>query len=166
MANLIVSDIDGVIANCEHRLQWAKAKLYDDFYSRVSGDEIIPDGVNLLRRLTLSSESGEDELVFLTGRRDTCRSDTVHWLSKKFVYPYSALYMRKDGDHREPYIVKKELYDEIIRMYESRNMSFDHIFYIDDDPENVKMICDNDENVTGLVYGTKRLSKEEDEGEN
>ena len=73
MANLIISDIDGVIANCEHRLWYAKEKFYDSFYERVGGDSVIEDGVELLRQLTKDSNS---MLIFLSGRRESCREDT------------------------------------------------------------------------------------------
>ena len=158
--NLVVSDIDGVIANCEHRLSWAKAKLYGEFYSRVGMDEPIPDGINLIRRLTLSSEAGDDMLVFLTGRREECREETIHWLNRHFNYPYDALYMRPEGNHRKARELKKELYAEIVRMYQNRGLSFDHVFYIDDDPDNVQAICDGDEHVTGLTFGIKRMKEE------
>ena len=159
MSNLVVCDIDGVIADCSHRLSWAEAKMYDDFYARVSGDEPISDGITLLLKLAAHLDSG-DRIVFLTGRREDCRQDTMDWLRKNFCYSYEAIYMRRKGDHREPYIVKKELYAEIIRMFESRNIIFDHIYFIDDDPENVKAVCEGDDFVTGLTFGINRLKEE------
>lgn len=163
MANLIVSDIDGVIANCEHRLWLAEAKLYDGFYEKVGDDTPISDGINLLRRLTSGNDAGDDMLVFLTGRREDCRETTKMWLSKNFYYPYDALYMRPEGDHRKAKELKKELYAEVVRMYQSRGISFEHIFYIDDDPDNVKAICAGDEHVTGITFGIKRMEEKSDD---
>lgn len=158
MANLIISDIDGVIANCEHRLWYAKEKFYDSFYERVGGDSVIEDGVELLRQLTKDSNS---MLIFLSGRRESCREDTKQWLKQNFYYPYEALYMRDDGDHRPAPTVKAERYAEIVRMIQSRGLSFEHVYYIDDDPKNIEAICKGDEHVTGLLFGIKRIDEEE-----
>lgn len=156
MANLVVSDIDGVISNCEHRLSWAKAKLYDEFYSRVGMDEPIMDGINLIKRLTSDDGARGDMLIFLTGRREDCREETIEWL-KKFDLEYDSLYMRQEGDHRPANELKKELYAEIVRMCNNRGLSFEHVFFIDDDSRNVQAICEGDDNVTGLTFGIKRM---------
>lgn len=155
--NLVVSDIDGVIANCEHRLPWAKAKLWDDFYNRVSADEPIYDGITLVKALL-----GDDGvLVFMTGRRNTCRTDTEQWLTRRGLFDgFDSMFMRKDGDHRPSPELKKETYANIISMMEARGLAFDHIYYIDDDPENVKAVCEGDDFVTGITFGVKRMEAE------
>lgn len=159
MRNLIISDIDGVLANCEHRLFYAKNKLYDTFYEKVSDDTPIHDGISLIRRLY---DGGSHTLVLLTGRRETCREATRRWLKKHTELDYDSLFMRRDGDHRDAAEVKKELYSEIVRMFESRGAEFDAVYFIDDDPENVKAICENDSEVTGLTFGVKRMEKTDD----
>ena len=153
MSNLVISDIDGVVSNCEHRLFWAEAKLYDTFYSKVGADEPILDGINFIKRLV----DDDDTLIFLTGRSESCREETVEWLKKVGLYKYDALYMRQEGDHRPASELKKELYAEIVRMCNSRGLSFDYVFFIDDDSRNVQAICEGDENVTGLTFGIKRM---------
>lgn len=153
---MVVSDIDGVISDCEHRLSWAKAKLYDEFYSRVGMDEPIMDGINLIKRLTSDDGARGDMLIFLTGRREDCREKTIGWL-KKFDLEYDSLYMRQEGDHRPANELKKELYTEIVRMCNNRGLSFEHVFFIDDDSRNVQAICEGDDNVTGLTFGIKRM---------
>lgn len=152
--NLVISDIDGVIANCEHRLSWAKAKLWDDFYDRVFSDDPIWDGISLVKALV-----GTDGLlVFMTGRRDTCRTDTEHWLKRRGTFSsFDSMFMRKDGDHRPSAELKKETYANIVSMMEARGLTFTHIYFIDDDPENVKAVCDGDDFVTGITFGIKRM---------
>jgi hypothetical protein len=42
-------------------------------------------------------------------------------------------------------------------MMEARGLTFEHIYFIDDDSENVKAVCDGDDFVTGITFGTKRM---------
>ena len=70
MRALIISDIDGVLADCKHRLYLVKGdyKLWDEFYSddRVAQDTPIEEGAKLLEALA----SGWNELILCTGRNE------------------------------------------------------------------------------------------------
>lgn len=48
--------------------------------------------------------------IFMTGRSEQHREATRKWLDKAGFYSPCPLVMRKDGDNRADYIVKKELY--------------------------------------------------------
>ena len=158
--NLVISDIDGVIADCSHRLGWQKAKQYDYFYSEanVSRDEEIEDGITLLTILA----RGEARIVFCSGRNECCEHATRKWLGKHLNPNYDALYMRREDDHRPSDIVKPEMVEEIIRSYIARDESIQHIYFIDDDPKNVKAVCERFGDITGIVYGKERLGDEDD----
>ena len=154
MANLIISDIDGIVADCQHRMFWKEAKIYDSFYSEenVLKDEPIDSGISFLNSLT----NGDDNtLVFCTGRNEMCDNATRKWLRTHLgigVIQYDALYMRKEDDHRPSNQVKPELVEDILRSYKARNFDFRNVYYIDDDPENVKAVCDKFAEIIGIVY--------------
>lgn len=103
LPNAIIVDIDGTLAHMDN-----KRSPYD--YTKVSGDrcdEII---------LGLVSKYAEDGFIILivSGRKDECLEETREWLGLNDV-PCNKLLMRKTGDNRADYIVKKEIYDEYIK---------------------------------------------------
>lgn len=119
-ANIIICDIDGTIADCEHRRHYVttKPKNYDAFYEEVMDDAPINRVLGLLDVL-MDYEGSQFELVFVTGRPERCRADTVEWLRRQHLYPSDyKLFMRKDGDHRQDYIVKQEILDTKINKNE------------------------------------------------
>ena len=159
MHALIVSDIDGVIADCKHRLPLLKEKKYDEFYSLVGEDSLISTGYLLLDIFDCYPDT---KIVFLTGRRESSRKDTMAWLRKNEIHrlgAFDAVFMRDDTDHRPSEELKPELFEEILKMYQARGFEFDSIYYIDDDPENVKGICDKFSQVQGVVFGLKRIQE-------
>ncbi|HEX2244539.1 MAG TPA: AAA family ATPase [Gammaproteobacteria bacterium] len=107
-------DIDGTIALHKTR------SPYD--YTKVSEDEPNPDVISLIIELCFAREYQGVMPVFLSGRPDSCRDDTFAWLEKQFLGPISESgiqvwdgpYMRKTGDTRPDWIVKRELFMEHI----------------------------------------------------
>lgn len=59
------------------------------------------------------------EIIFVSGRPDSCRLDTEKWLSRhvRLLDPtaMTKLLMRPTGDNRADYIIKYELFDAFIR---------------------------------------------------
>lgn len=160
---LIISDIDGIVANCEHRLFWAKAKLYNEFYSdaNILRDEPIKSGITFLQMLD-GGLTSVTRIVFCSGRNETCKEATREWLRREVKLDYDALYMRKDGDHRKSEVAKVELVEEIIRSYIARGEDINEIYYIDDDPNNVKAVCEQYNDIAGITFGIKRMEENED----
>lgn len=162
--NLIISDIDGVIANNEHRMPWMLAKDWDNFYAdeRIENDAPIKEGLFLLDAL----KGSNNELIFVTGRREQCRAATTRWLRqhwvKGYANGYTALCMRDEGDFRKAPIVKTDKIRALLANYADRGEEFNHIYFIDDDPENVKMVVEelqakNNCPITGLTFGIERM---------
>ena len=56
-------------------------------------------------------------IVFMSGREDRCRNETVNWLMEHTYFGGGepTLHMRTTGDHRPDYIIKGELFDAHIR---------------------------------------------------
>lgn len=111
-----IFDIDGTVADCEHRMHFiaTKPKNYDAFYAGVVHDTPMVPMCRIVRELF---DAGQ-KIVFCTGRPEKTRHDSAVWLSR-FAYPvfnaiHVPIYMRPDNDFRRDDIVKSELLDRII----------------------------------------------------
>lgn len=121
---LVYMDIDGVLANCDHRLHYIDERDYEGFYSADSilADEVNPNGEKLISMLLLSSPINVD-IAYITGRPERARQSTCAWFALNQIYPLPSqsrfgqgiLYMREDGDHRDSGLLKpKMIVDDII----------------------------------------------------
>lgn len=151
---ILISDIDGVLADCTHRLPYLKKKDYESFYSdaETSKDLPIKSGLDLVKSLMKMAK----ETIFVTGRRESCRISTVNWLGDNDIRGFRMI-CRKDQDWRPSQVVKKEVVGELLE-----NVPADaEIFYIDDKPENVRAVCTLPYNITGLTFVKTNGKKEE-----
>lgn len=102
-----IFDIDGTLADCEHRLHHIEnhPKDWRSFFASVMDDRPIEHIV------ALASLIPHQLVVFVSGRSDECRKLTSDWLAQHLGAWASTrpLYMRKEGDHRADDIVKIEL---------------------------------------------------------
>lgn len=103
LPHAIICDIDGTLAIKGDR------DIYD--YSKVHLDTPNMPVVHLAQVL------GEERLlIFVSGREDNCRMDTMDWLKDNLGFAFTPdLFMRKTGDMRKDSIVKREIFDEYIR---------------------------------------------------
>lgn len=127
----IICDIDGTIANCEHRKHHvtSKPKNHDAFYAGVRDDTPIPNVMRLVFKL-ISGVGVPVQLTFVTGRPERCRDDTVAWLADYgFAKNTYDLFMRKDKDYRQDYIVKQEILD--------KHIDKERVWFVLDDREQV-----------------------------
>jgi hypothetical protein len=105
MRPLAVFDIDGVLADVSHRLHFLEGRVKDwqAFFTAAVHDAPLADGVALVH------EAARDcEVVYLTGRPERCRADTVRWLGDQGL-PAGQLHMRPDRDHRPARRLKPRL---------------------------------------------------------
>lgn len=114
----IVSDIDGTIADLTHRLHFSKGDMkdWDKFFSEVKNDK---PRKNIIEILNAHREDGY-EVIFVSGRPERCRRDTLHWMWKNGVVAGGeepVLFMRQDGDHRPDTQVKSDIYDTFLVNY-------------------------------------------------
>lgn len=105
---MFVIDIDGTLANAEHRLHLIKQepKDWDKFLDPKMVDRDQP--IWPIIRITNSLYQQGAHICLCSGRNETTRASTTLWLSKYFV-SYHALLMRPKNDRRADYIVKLEL---------------------------------------------------------
>jgi hypothetical protein len=130
-----IFDIDGVLADCSHRLHFIQQEPKDwkRFYENSDKDEVIQPNKNTLRLLRNALHGYQTRgILFVTGRSEAYRELTMNWLKKKvwgcFGNFYNdMLFMRKDGDFRPDWEVKKEIYEkelkdkyEILGVFEDR----------------------------------------------
>ena len=136
--NLIICDLDGTIANIEHRLHYIKGpkKDWDSFTKACVDDEPYKDVIAILDSLALGMGSGcnvcgavEREFYFFSGRSEVVRKETEEWLKKHVPITEDRdweLYMRKEGDYRPDTTIKYEM------MYELKITPDDVLCILDD----------------------------------
>lgn len=125
----IVTDLDGTIANLDHRLHFIHPpegvkKNWKEFLSRCDQDTPKEDVIDVI----LSTYIGYGEhgnLVACSGRGDEYRDKTQAWLDEHLPI-CSGLFMRERGDYRDDSIVKENLLDfEILTRYHRVACVFD-----------------------------------------
>lgn len=135
---LVVFDIDGTLANIEHRLGYVRSqpKNWAAFDAGIPNDKVNEP----VARVFHSLHNGENTIIFASGRSERSRQATVDWLrtNKMWFGSYSRLYMRKADDFRPDDVVKREILNEIIADYGRKP---DMVF--DDRPRVVRMWRDN-----------------------
>jgi hypothetical protein len=111
---LFLFDIDGTVTDPSHRrhLVEGEVKDWEAFYAASAGDQPIWSVITVARAL---HDAGHI-LVYSTGRPDSIRMVSQKWMDK-YRLPKGAMYMRANGDHREDFVVKAELFDRIKAQY-------------------------------------------------
>ena len=99
-APLAVFDLDNTLADTTHRQRFLERtpKDWNGFFSAAPQDPPVPEGVALVRE-----RARECEIVYLTGRPERCRRDTLEWLAAQGL-PEGRVYMRRDADRRPSYM--------------------------------------------------------------
>lgn len=103
LAPVVLIDIDGTVADHEG------VRGHHE-YNKVHLDKPKPPVIQIVKKVLKSGVNG----LFVSGRPDSCKDATWRWLSNNVVVPYDLI-MRKTGDRRADYIVKRELFDKYIR---------------------------------------------------
>ncbi|MEV7416568.1 hypothetical protein [Streptomyces sp. NPDC089919] len=123
---LAVFDLDGTLADTAHRQHFLERRPRDwqGFFAAAPQDPPLARGAALAR------ESAEDcEVVYLTGRPERCRRDTLDWLAAQGL-PEGRLWMRGDQDRRPARATKLETLRRLARGREVRML-------VDDD----ELVC-------------------------
>ncbi|GGS43755.1 hypothetical protein AB0E75_06110 [Streptomyces griseoviridis] len=113
---LAVFDLDNTLADTAHRQRFLERRPrdWDAFFAAAPHDPPLPEGVALARR---SAE--ECEVVYLTGRPERCRRDTLDWLAAHGL-PEGSVRMRGDRDRRPARHTKLETLRALARTREVR----------------------------------------------
>ena len=128
MKNIILCDIDGTVANNDHRQHFLEGKKdWDGFFNALDKDQPI---YPIIDKIIEENKSGK-EIIFLTGRPERYKDLTKTWLKKYFTFDIRIL-MRGDNDQRNKIITKKEIF---IANFKSNEIDL----VIDNDEELIKM---------------------------
>lgn len=104
--DIIVFDIDGTIADLNHRVHHVNGKYKDwnAFNSGLHLDEPIDEMIEINNQLYAS----RFPIFLCSGRSEDQRKVTEEWLSTNGV-SYEKLFMRPSGDYRPDHIIKEEM---------------------------------------------------------
>ncbi len=122
---IVIFDIDGTLSIVGDRLKYLQETPpnWDAFYGACGEDAINEPIVDIWD----SMEMNDHEIYFVTGRRESCRKDTISWMLRNHIscQDDEHLLMRKNGDFRHDTKVKPELVKDIIGeigiVFEDRN---------------------------------------------
>jgi FMN phosphatase YigB (HAD superfamily) len=127
----VLFDIDGTLANIEHRRAYLTKSLPDwKAFNAEMGNDIPNTSVVSLYKALWNANSYE--LILVTGRNERSRALTEQWLTWNEI-PFSRLLMRGDHDFRADHVIKEELLDLLIS--EGKEI----VFTVDDRQQVVDM---------------------------
>lgn len=127
----VVFDIDGTLADCGHRLQYAQAKLWEEFHERCLDDPVIINIADLMIQMSISGKS----IILLTGRPEKYRVMTEAWLEKASLKQfYDELIMRPDDNFVQDGPMKCDLLE---MRFGSQEDVLSNIWFVVDDRETV-----------------------------
>lgn len=118
----VIFDIDGTLANCNHRRHFVegKKKDFDSFYNAMADDTVNENIKNICNLLW----SNGFHIIICTGRPEEYRFITQKWLADNGI-DYVELLMRPDERRHNPdYEVKRDMLGEILDVREVL-MAFD-----------------------------------------
>lgn len=115
MRPIYIFDLDGTLANIDHRLHFLDkdrhdsegkriGKNYREFYAACVDDEVIQPVVDIYEALGMSG----NEVWIWTGRSEEVRDETRAWIFRNLYMFPDDLMMRPAGDHRPDTVLKAE----------------------------------------------------------
>ena len=122
MTKVIVFDIDGTLANIEHRRSFVatKPKNWRAFTAGIPNDTPHQDIVDLAVLFWQ-----QDDIVVLCSGRGEEQRDVTEQQMHTFGVSYAKLYMRPAEDHRPDDIIKVELLQQIRSEFGNPYLWFD-----------------------------------------
>jgi len=123
-----VFDLDNTLADTAHRQRFLERRPrdWDAFFAAAPHDPPLAEGIALVLE-----SAKECEIVYLTGRPERCRRDTLEWLSAQGL-PEGRVHMRRNDDRRPARRTKLEILKRLARTRDVRVL-------VDDD----ELVCDD-----------------------
>ncbi|GAA3111294.1 phosphatase domain-containing protein [Streptomyces echinatus] len=141
---IAVFDLDNTLADTAHRQHFleGRPRNWAAFFAAAPQDPPLPEGV------ALAVESARRcEVVYLTGRPERCRRDTLDWLAAHGL-PEGRVYMRSNADRRPARFTKLEILRRLAQNREVRVL-------VDDD----ELVCDDAERAGFTVVRARWAAK-------
>jgi len=107
LTDCIICDLDGTIAD------YSKNRGPFDATNCEKDDLIVPVA-EVIKKFMYDKDS-PTTIFFVSGREDKYEVPTIRFLNKYLLGNYSGLFMRKAGDKRKDYIIKREIYEKHIK---------------------------------------------------
>ncbi|TVZ96236.1 hypothetical protein FB157_103143 [Streptomyces sp. BK340] len=141
---MAVFDLDNTLADTAHRQHFleGRPRNWAGFFAAAPQDPPLAEGVTLVLE-----QARECEIVYLTGRPERCRRDTLDWLAGQGL-PEGRLHMRSNADRRPARFTKLEILRRLARDREIR-------FLVDDD----ELVCDDAERAGFAVVRARWAAK-------
>jgi phosphoglycolate phosphatase-like HAD superfamily hydrolase len=135
-----IFDVDGTLANVDPFLHYVRGdkKDYDAFH--MSSIDALPN-IEVVQMLNNAVSDGYSILI-VTSRKEKWRGLTSMWLAVNNIRSH-ALFMRENHDNRSDYEVKKDILNNI-------NKLWDVIHAVDDNPHVIKLWEENNINTTKI----------------
>lgn len=113
-----IFDIDGTLANTDHRIHHIKPaegqkKSWSKFFSEAKHDEPY-EHVARLHHLIREYTGRQDAVIMLTARPENLKSSTRTWLLDKGL-SWDELFMRPVDERKPDYEVKRDIYRNHIK---------------------------------------------------
>ena len=126
----IIVDIDGTIANVDHRIHLVRKpnKNWKLFFEKMNDDKPIEQIINKIKEL---HDDGL-KILIVTGRPETYQSITSAWLNKHLPFEEFELIQRRKNDNRPSYQCKQSALIELKQKYKIK-------FFMDDKEEDINM---------------------------
>ena len=126
----IICDLDGTLADITHREEYVqqKPKNWKAFHEGMVDDKLNIWCAELLKGMKKEGY----RIILLTGRDEPYRQKTIDWLLRHDI-AYDLLLMRPAQDFRPDNLVKKEIYENVIKP------EYDVVFVVDDRKKVVEM---------------------------
>lgn len=110
---VVICDLDGTLCDISHRLHFAQSepKDWESFFAGISQDALRLDVLNAVDEAQTINQA---ELILVSARPETYRTETEEWLSKHQI-KYTALIMRPAQDKRPDTEIKEEMYNKYLK---------------------------------------------------
>lgn len=126
--SLVLFDIDGTLANIDHRRHLVENEppKWFEFFDLMGSDSVNEPVAGLYRELWMSERY---QCVLVTGRPEQYRAVTEQWLIWNEI-PFGRLIMRAEKDNRKDHLIKQEILSDLISQGET-------IAFVVDDRQSV-----------------------------
>lgn len=130
----IIVDIDGTLSDNTHRLHYFTNHTQVTNWAPINElSKNDPPNVWCQEMVHLYKKAGY-KILFITGRAEDAKQVTVEWLTKHLDAGVDyELHMRGEFDRRDDYIIKLDIYNELIKQ------RYDVAFVVEDRQSVVEM---------------------------
>lgn len=143
LKNIVVCDIDGTVADCEHRRHFVQGeKDWKGFFSAMAEDTPRLDVYEKAMDLAVANDG---ELIFVTARPEDYREVTEKWLEKHGM-DHLHMIMRPSKNTRPDTEVKQTILEKYLKKYNI-------IKVFDDRPSVIRMWQENGLEVEDVGQG-------------